>query len=155
MKTKLTILILLLTLSVSAQFKAVEFTFSNEDKGMGGNIYLLKNNFGLMAGYEHGNYRFTTVAKVRHDKYRLGLSSKIFSNDSYSNGGSFIIYAATCYNKYDEIYDKYNHIKDNLPEITCEVGVKFLFPNSRIFSGFQYDITHRTGGFSVGLKLNK
>jgi hypothetical protein len=152
--------LLLLTICVKSQitdntFQALEVTFSNEDKAPGFNAYLFNKGFGLVAGFETGNYRFGDTAKTEHDKYRLGLAINATEKDSYYCGGSLIFYATACYNEYKEVYDKFDHINDDLPTYTCELGVKFLFPNSRVFSGFQYDIIHKTGGFSVGLIINK
>lgn len=159
---KLIILTALLTLSIcgNAQrtnntFQALELTFSNEDNAPGFNTYLFHSGLGLIAGYEHGNYRFGDVAKVRHDKYRLGLAVDVVENERYYDGGSYIFYLASCYNQYKEVHDKFDHIDDNLPKYTCEIGIKYIFPNSRVFSGFQYDIIHRTGGFCIGITLNK
>jgi len=138
----------------SSTIQAIEGTYSTQDRGIGFNSFFIFNGIGAVAGYEQGVYRYGESAKVCHQKYRAGLSG-LFDQDDSDCQGSFLIYAALCHNDYQQKYDLFESISDDFPALTYEVGVKYHFKGERVLLGLQYDLKHLTGGFSVGIILNK
>lgn len=140
--------------SKNDNFTSFELTYSTEDNAIGFNAMQFFGDIGFIAGLEMGAYTFGDITKVNHQKYRVGLALDVTLNDPYGNPSSFIIYAMACHNEYQLKYDEFDHIDNDLPTLTAELGMKYIF-NNKMTAGFQYDIIHTTGGFSLGICLNK
>ncbi len=146
MKRKiLTILILSVTLSLSAQHY-IETSISMEDKAIG--INYMNLDIGLAVGAENGLYQHSSY-KVEHQRYKLGFARMFLA--PYHGQSDIIVSLSACYNKYNVLY-KDEHLA-KLKKFSIDFGVR---PNltKHMFIGFNYDIVLQHGGFSVGFLID-